>query len=103
MFLGREKELTKLNALYNSEGFQFIVMYGRRRVGKTTLLSEFAKDKPHLFYVAEEYSKDRALKDFSNQIYKLFNLEGLSPFLGWNEAFDFVIKRVSKERIILIL
>ena len=103
MFLGREKELTKLNQLYNSKGFQFVVMYGRRRVGKTTLLSEFAKDKPHLFYVAEEYSKDRALIDFSNQIYKLFDLKGLTPFLGWNEAFDFIVKMTSQKRIILIM
>jgi uncharacterized protein len=103
MFLGREKELSKLNELYSSKGFQFVVMYGRRRVGKTTLLSEFAKDKLHLFYVAEEYSKDRALLDFSNQIYKLFDLEGFAPFLGWNEAFDFVIKMANQERLLLIM
>lgn len=103
MFLGREKELNKLNNLYNSQGFQFVIMYGRRRVGKTTLLSEFAKNKPHLFFVAEEYSKDRALIDFSNQIYKLFDLEGLGPFVGWNEAFDFITKKVFQKRIILII
>jgi AAA+ ATPase superfamily predicted ATPase len=78
-------------------------MYGRRRVGKTTLLSEFAKDKPHVFYVAEEYSKDRALLDFSNQIYKLFDLEGFAPFLGWNESFDFIIKRANQKRLLLII
>jgi uncharacterized protein len=103
MFLGREKELNKLNNLYDSKGFQFVVMYGRRRVGKTTLLSEFAKGKTHLFYIAEEYSKDRALIDFSNQIYKLFDLEGLAPFLGWNEAFDFIIKKANQKRIVLII
>jgi uncharacterized protein len=103
MFLGREKELKKLNNLYNSKGFQFVVMYGRRRVGKTTLLSEFAKSKPHLFYVAEEYSKDRALIDFSNQIYRLFDLEGLPPFVGWNEAFDFITRKVLQKRIIIII
>lgn len=103
MFLGREKELIKLNNLYNSNGFQFVVMYGRRRVGKTTLLSEFAKNKPHLFYVAEEYSKDRALIDFSNQIYKLFDLEGLPPFNGWNEAFEFITKKAYQRRLIIII
>lgn len=103
MFLGREKELKKLNELYNKKGFQFVVMYGRRRVGKTTILSEFAKGKPHLFYVAEEYSKERALTDFSNQIYKLFSLEGLAPFIGWNESFDFIIKKVGQDRIVLII
>ena len=74
MFLGRKNELAKLNELYQTKGFEFVVMYGRRRVGKTTLLSEFAKDKPHLFFVAEEYSKERAVKDFSQKIYKFLAL-----------------------------
>jgi len=103
MFFGREKELNKLNNLYDSKGFQFVVMYGRRRVGKTTLLSEFVRGKTHLFYIAEEYSKDRALRDFSNQIYKLFDLEGLAPFLGWNEAFDFIVKKANQKRIVLVI
>lgn len=45
VFIGRVKELNQLSKLYNKDKFNFIVMYGRRRVGKTTLLSEFCKDK----------------------------------------------------------
>ena len=41
--LGRVAELNYLNELYESEKFEFLVMYGRRRVGKTTLLQEFSK------------------------------------------------------------
>ncbi|GAB2023852.1 hypothetical protein RyT2_29330 [Pseudolactococcus yaeyamensis] len=52
MFVGREKELDYLNAAYQSDKFEFIVMYGRRRVGKTTLLNEFLKDKPGAYYMA---------------------------------------------------
>ena len=103
MFLGRKKEIEKLNALYHSKGFQFVVMYGRRRVGKTTLLSEFVKDKRHLFFVAEEYSKERALADFSQQIFKFFDLEGLLSFSSWNEAFDFFVKKAGAERIVLTI
>ena len=40
MFFGQEKEMETLNKLYNKDGFQFVVMYGRRRVGKTTLISD---------------------------------------------------------------
>ena len=43
MFIGREKELGNLNRLYTSDKFEFAVIYGRRRVGKTTLLNEFCK------------------------------------------------------------
>lgn len=34
MFIGRERELASLNRLYNSGKFEFVVLYGRRRVGK---------------------------------------------------------------------
>lgn len=103
MFLGREKEKKMLNDLYEKDGFQFVVMYGRRRIGKTSLLLEFAKNKPHIFFVAEEYNKDRALANFSNQIYGFCKLKGLPAFSEWNEAFDFLIKEVGDEKIVLIM
>ncbi|MBP5363255.1 MAG: ATP-binding protein [Ruminococcus sp.] len=54
MLIGRERELAELNRLYAEERFQLFVMYGRRRVGKTTLLKEIFKDKPSVFYSAEQ-------------------------------------------------
>ena len=54
MFIGREKELALLEKLKNSSKFEFLVLFGRRRIGKTTLLTEFAKDKNVLFYSAQE-------------------------------------------------
>ena len=45
MFIGRERELSSLEKLYRSDKFEFAVVYGRRRVGKTALLSHFIKDK----------------------------------------------------------
>ena len=43
IFIGREKELADLNGMYAQRSFQMFVLYGRRRVGKTTLLNEFCK------------------------------------------------------------
>ena len=45
MFVGRERELQKLESMYESDQFEFAVFYGRRRVGKTTLINEFCKNK----------------------------------------------------------
>ena len=45
MFVGRERELKKLNTMYQSGQFEFAVLYGRRRVGKTTLIREFMREK----------------------------------------------------------
>lgn len=51
MFIGREKELAELNELYEQDRFQLYVLYGRRRVEKTTFLNEFCKDKDTIFYI----------------------------------------------------
>ena len=45
VFIGRERELNKLNELYHAGNFQFPVIYGRRCVGKTSLINEFIKSK----------------------------------------------------------
>ncbi len=103
MFFGREKELEKLNKLYNEKNFQFVVMYGRRRVGKTTLLKEFIKNKDNIFYVSEEYSRERSLEDFSNIVYKHLDMPGLPAFSSFKAAFEFLIPKVDKKRLIIII
>lgn len=45
MYIGRESELNALSRIYKSDKFEFAVIYGRRRVGKTAFISEFIKDK----------------------------------------------------------
>ena len=45
MFIGRERELASLRQLYNSDKFEFVVLYGRRRVGKTALINYFIDGK----------------------------------------------------------
>lgn len=49
MFHYRESELAKLNKRYQNRQFECIVIYGRRRVGKTALINEFCKDKKNIF------------------------------------------------------
>ncbi len=52
MFIGREKELQFLENKYSASRGQLIVLYGRRRIGKTETLKEFCKNKPHVFFHA---------------------------------------------------
>ena len=54
MFVGRKKELNILNKFYSSNRFEFVVIYGRRRVGKTALINEFAKNKEVIFFTGVE-------------------------------------------------
>lgn len=54
MFLGRKKELDKLNQMWGRNKFEMAVIYGRRRVGKTTLIKEFCKGKRTIFFASSE-------------------------------------------------
>lgn len=58
MFIGRKYELLQLNKLYNSGKFEFAVIYGRRRVGKTAIINEFVKDKTQ--FVSQELKQTQS-------------------------------------------
>lgn len=62
MFIGRERELAMLNKLYTSDKFEFVVIYGRRRVGKTALISQFIDDKNAIYFWESRATPSRILK-----------------------------------------
>ena len=68
MFIGRERELSSLEKLYRSDKFEFAVVYGRRRVGKTALLSHFIKDKNSIYFMGIESNAKQNLENFSRSI-----------------------------------
>lgn len=103
-FIGREYELNSLEKLYSENTFQFVVMYGRRRVGKTRLLSEFCKDKNAIFFVAEEYNDKMALEKFSKKILEHFHMdEWIRGFDSWEKAFLFLNQKAKNEPLVLIM
>ena len=80
VFIGRKKELADLNELYAQDKFQLFVLYGRRRVGKTTLLNEFCKDKDTIFYSAEQSNNKLNLEKFSSLVFYFYSESDLDPF-----------------------
>ncbi|MDR1299089.1 MAG: ATP-binding protein [Oscillospiraceae bacterium] len=68
MFFGRRAELGKLDEMYQGGSFEFAVIYGRRRVGKTTLIREFVKDKKVIFFAASESTAQDNLLSLSRCI-----------------------------------
>ena len=60
--------LRKLNKRYASDKFECIVIYGRRRVGKTALINEFCKDKPTIFFSALNTTGKENLEALSKSI-----------------------------------
>lgn len=102
MFVGRKKELALLDKFYKRNNFELFLLYGRRRVGKTELLTQFIKDKNALFFVAEETTSLLNLKKLSS-IYSEFIDVPSVLFQTWEEFFISIVKLAQKERIILII
>ena len=68
MFIGRDRELASLNQLYTSDKFEFAVLYGRRRVGKTALINQFIKDKKAIYFMGVESNVKQNLENFSKNV-----------------------------------
>lgn len=105
MFIGREKELKSLESLYNSEKFEFAVIYGRRRVGKTALITEFIKDKKAVYFMGVESNAKQNLENFSQSIFDSTLEKGLegSVFTSFQTALEYVFKQAQDERLVLVI
>ena len=93
MFIGREAELKFLNDKYQEKSGQLIVLYGRRRVGKTETLREFCKGKPHVFFSCTQTTNRVQLRNFSSRILKedIPARNYISEFDNWEKAFRAIL------------
>ena len=105
MFVGRHQELEQLNQAYQENDFQFTVIYGRRRIGKTSLINEFLKDKKAIYYVALEENAEDNLKRFSDAISILKNTDqgGKEKFANFEECFKEITRLAQEQRVILVI
>ena len=107
MFVGRERELESLQRLYASNSFQFGVVYGRRRVGKTKLLRQFTADKPDVFFfTAHETTLSENLDLLSRELAKTTPDDqpaSYPVFRTLTEAFDEVFHRAASKRLVFVI
>lgn len=104
MFIGREKELKVLNNLYTSDKFEFAVIYGRRRVGKTALINEFIGDKKSIYFMGVESNSKQNLENFSKSIIEYSS--GIvvdTSFQSFQAALEYVFELSKNERLILVI
>ena len=104
MFIGRERELESLNEFYDKDGIGMTVIYGRRRIGKSTLITEFVKDKKTIFYTATKVGKNRNLELFSKQVVDLLmpGVEDIN-FNTTEAVFDFIDKNIGDKKVVLVI
>lgn len=89
MFIGREKELDFLENKYAEKDGQLVVLYGRRRVGKTETLREFCKGKKHIFYSCTQSTDKVQLQKFSKRLLQedIPAKKYITEFEDWEKAF----------------
>ena len=104
-FINRERELAALEGQYATDGASFMVIYGRRRVGKTTLIREFIKSKPAFYFLAREENETVSMKRFAEELSYFTGQEYLrnASFERWQDLFDIFLKYDHKQKKLLII
>lgn len=102
IMIGRKDELNHLYNLYNKNSFEFLVMYGRRRVGKTTILQEFSENTNSIFFPAREKNDALNLEDFSKVIQFHFDKTYIASFRSWEDAFDYIGSKANERTAVII-
>lgn len=104
-FLDRQKELAALERAWASGRAEMVILYGRRRVGKSELLSKFLLDKPHVYYVGTRKVERDLLAELTEQAYRLTREELLlyQPFQSWDAALSYLAGQASNQRLVLAL
>ncbi|MBO4395464.1 MAG: ATP-binding protein [Eubacterium sp.] len=103
-FIGRERELSTLESMHNEDSFQMLILYGRRRVGKSRLIREFLKDKRSIYYMAVETDVADNLRSFSEIVFRSLMLGDTAPeFRSFEDAFSFIVANMGEERLTIVI
>ncbi len=104
MFVDRECELIALKDIYSSNKPEFIVVYGRRRVGKTELITRFGSDKNHVYLLATYQSEKDVIRKFSIRVAESFRDELIlkNPYEDWDSFFQYLWEKVKDKRVVVI-
>ncbi|MEI3277047.1 MAG: ATP-binding protein [Evtepia sp.] len=104
-FVDREQELQTLQAEYDRPGSALVVLYGRRRVGKTTLISEFIREKPALFFLASEESEAQNRAVFKEKTAEFLNNDLLrsAEVKSWDILFRTILDKPFDRKPVIVL
>ncbi|MGH1600209.1 ATP-binding protein [Campylobacter majalis] len=105
MFANRYSELKLLNDEYISNNFAFTILYGRRRVGKTTLIKEFIKDKPAIYFLATLENFGVVLKRFQLLVAEFLNDIFLKELQlrDFKQLFEYIGQKNFSQKLVIII
>ncbi|MCJ1976346.1 ATP-binding protein [Lactococcus paracarnosus] len=105
LFFGREKELSKLEQQYQSDKFEFPVIYGRRRVGKTELIKHFLQDKKAIYFQGIAGTDKQNLEALAKTIFEYRN-KSFSDELTYQSmagALDDITALMKAEKLVFVI
>ncbi len=100
MFVGRAEELDALDREWSKPRFSFIVIYGRRRIGKTELIKQFSRDKPHIYILAPQDTKEMQRSKLLEIVSDHFG-ERKPAIDNWRGAIGYLKEKLEEETIVL--
>jgi len=97
-FIDREIDLRWLEQRWSARDPQLLIVYGKRRVGKTELLKRFIRDKPAVYVLADRRPDPDQLKEVAARLGTHFDdpFIGRKGFAGWLEAFEYLNARLPR-------
>lgn len=103
-FVNRRRELEFLEKNYTERTSSLIVIYGRRRIGKTELIKNFIKNKPHIYFLADNRGDYQNLKEMQRFMGDFLqdNLFVKANIREWTELFDEFSKKVDEKIVIVV-
>lgn len=104
-FYCRKKELQKLTMRYQNDQFECLIIYGRRRVGKTALINAFCKDKPTIFFSALNTTSQENLLSLSKAIigYERPDVETVLEFKNYDDALHEITMLATEKRLVFVI
>jgi len=104
-FINRAKELAFLNSEYAKQESSLVILYGRRRTGKTTLITHFGADKRMLYFFATEEAESENLNSFKNLVGDYLGSELLknAKIDSWELIFQELLKNNPQERKLIVI
>jgi len=105
LFINREQELQFLEKHYTSKSAELIVIYGRRRIGKTELTLKFTKNKPHIYFLADRRPENELMQDMKLRMSHYLKDESFAKLniKDWTELFQEFLKWNKNGRIVIVI
>mgnify|MGYP005924912469 CR=1 FL=1 len=104
-FIDRQEEIQTLKREYHRDGSSFVVIYGRRRVGKTTLISQFISDKNALFFLATEESEEQNRRMFKDRVAEFLDNTLLknADINNWDDIFKMLVDKTYESKLVIVI